>query len=104
MNCRQNFHNDQYDKETSVIKSRVESANMKTAFQNKDLVILIFKPNRNPLSFNILPSFVAFCALGREIYGFFPHESNIVVQDEILAFLSCKIPSGVPLSVFVKHA
>ena len=91
MNCRQGFHGERCDKEISVIKTRIDVAGMKTALQNEDLLVLIFKPNRDPRSFNILPSFVAFRAPGREIYGFLPHEINIAIRDEILTFISCKI-------------
>ena len=76
LSCRQNFHGDQYDKEILVLKTRVDVANMKAALQNEDLLVLIFKPNQDPRSFNILPSFVPFRAPGREIYGFLPNNNS----------------------------
>ena len=91
MSCRRGFHYDQTDKEVTIMKTRTDVANLKTAFLNEDLVVLIFKPNRDPRSFSILPSFIAFRAPGREIYGFFPHDGDATVRDEILSFLSTKI-------------
>ena len=89
MSCRQN--GDQYDKEIVVLKTRVDVASVKAALQDGDLLVLIFKPNRDPRSFNILPSFIAFRAPGREIYRFLPNDINAAIRDETLAFISQKI-------------
>ena len=89
--CRYDFHALQTVKEIYTIRSRVDIANLKTSLSHENFLILMLKDNKNPRSLNSLPSFIAFCAPGRRYFGFFPHDSEGILRQELFAFLSQKI-------------
>ena len=91
--CRRDFHVPQDSADTyqnfneiSIIRSEVEAANMKSSLAKKDFVIFVVRANRDPRSFSNIPSFVAFRAPGRQLYGFFPHDDENL-RAEIFLFL-----------------
>ena len=91
ISCRQNFHPRERRKEICLIRNRNEFLDAKSNLSREELVVLVHRENRDPRSFSVVPSLIAFRAPDMDLFGFFPHDLDEELRSDVFKFLAEKI-------------